>query len=69
MIFLEKKQKLRIEVRWLLTRARNDKKVGKIAGWQTCYAQTDRLVNSDNSTESPILKEKGGNRKIFFFFN
>ena len=34
---------------------------------KTCYAQTDRLVNSDNSTESPILKE-GGNKKIFIFF-
>ena len=27
---------------------------------KTCYAQTDRLVNSDNSTESPTLKARGG---------
>ena len=49
---------------------RNDKKLRKSLVGKTCYAQTDRLVNSDNSTESPILKAReGGNRKIFSFFN
>ena len=38
---------------------RNDKKLRKSLVGKTCYAQIDRLVNSDNSTESPILKAIG----------
>lgn len=39
---------------------------GKSPTGKTCYAQTDRLVNSDNSTESPILKEPGETGKYSF---
>lgn len=34
---------------------------------KTCHAQTDRLVKSDNSTESPILKERGKQENIILF--
>ena len=37
---------------------RNDKKLRKSLVYKFC--QADRLVNSDNSTESPILKAIGG---------